>query len=147
MISDSSFSVMLLAATLNSLGGDFSSGKTFGELTARLDQVVTGGASANRLFYCSRPPALFPELVNGLRGAGLADESRGWSSIVVEKPFGRDLASARWHYSLLPDTFPSRVVLHLDTRADDSVSAAVKTDCGSLIKGICLSPDTFEVEA
>jgi glucose-6-phosphate 1-dehydrogenase len=60
------------------------------------------GAGGNRLFYLSTPPESYPEIIKQLGAAGLnhnrsgadADE-RGWTRIIIEKPFGHDLASAR----------------------------------------------------
>lgn len=52
------------------------------------------GLAQNRTFYLSLPPKAFPSTMEGLANVGL-DESRGWTRLVVEKPFGRDLASAR----------------------------------------------------
>lgn len=61
----------------------------------------------NRLFYLALPPAGFAPTIQGLAESGLA-RSPGWSRLVVEKPFGRDLESARelnriihhgWHES------------------------------------------------
>lgn len=57
---------------------------------AQLESVVTGPV----LFYLALPPGLFPAAAAGLGAAGFADESTGWRRLVVEKPFGTDLASA-----------------------------------------------------
>ena len=48
----------------------------------------------NRVFYLALPPQMFPHALTGLGQAGL-NRSRGWTRVVVEKPFGRDLVSAR----------------------------------------------------
>jgi glucose-6-phosphate 1-dehydrogenase len=55
------------------------------------------GTCGNRLFYLATPPTLFPVIVRHLGLAGLNQPSRpdAWVRIVIEKPFGRDLASAR----------------------------------------------------
>ncbi|UCC69754.1 MAG: glucose-6-phosphate dehydrogenase [Armatimonadota bacterium] len=47
----------------------------------------------NRVFNLALPPAAFPQAITGLGEAGL-NEGRGWTRIVVEKPFGRDLDTA-----------------------------------------------------
>ncbi|MDX1392933.1 MAG: glucose-6-phosphate dehydrogenase [Gemmatimonadota bacterium] len=52
------------------------------------------GLPGNRVFYLALPPRVFPGAVEGLAGAGLA-AGPGWTRLVVEKPFGRDLESAR----------------------------------------------------
>jgi len=53
------------------------------------------GAGGNIVFYLATVPQLFGSIVKDLGGAGLTQESGGWRRIVVEKPFGRDLESAR----------------------------------------------------
>jgi glucose-6-phosphate 1-dehydrogenase len=49
--------------------------------------------SGNRIFYLATPPIAFPHTIERLGNVGLA-KSQGWTKIVVEKPFGRDLESA-----------------------------------------------------
>lgn len=66
-------------------------------LKARLEELDRSiGIGGNYLFYMSVPPFVVPASSNGLGEVGLAhDENGGWRRIVVEKPFGEDLASAR----------------------------------------------------
>jgi len=50
----------------------------------------------NQLYYLAVPPAGFKPISEALAGVGVLDESHGgWRRLVVEKPFARDLASAR----------------------------------------------------
>ena len=74
-----------LAARLSYIGGDF----TGEDVYARLKAAVAGYAS--RVFYLEIPPGLFGTVVGRLAGAQLL----GGARVVVEKPFGHDLASAR----------------------------------------------------
>jgi glucose-6-phosphate 1-dehydrogenase len=74
-----------LAARLSYVSGDFGDAATYGRVAAAL-----GGARAP-VFYLEIPPFLFGTVVAGLADAGLTASAR----IVVEKPFGHDLASAR----------------------------------------------------
>ena len=55
------------------------------------------GTRGNRLFYLAVPPASFGPILTGLRDSGLVHPPHGapWSRVVIEKPFGRDLDSAR----------------------------------------------------
>lgn len=76
---------------------DYEDPSTFTRLGETLEALEgrfpVGG---NRVFYLSIPPALYPATVEMLGKAGLAAEGKpGWVRIVVEKPFGRDLASAK----------------------------------------------------
>ncbi|MFW5752457.1 MAG: glucose-6-phosphate dehydrogenase [Planctomycetota bacterium] len=50
----------------------------------------------NRLFYLSTPPAVYPQILRNLHGAGLLAQTAGcWARVVIEKPYGHDLDSAR----------------------------------------------------
>jgi glucose-6-phosphate 1-dehydrogenase len=55
---------------------------------------LEGGAS-NRLYYLSVAPALYPVIIQNLGNLGMCEESEGWRRVIIEKPFGTDLASAR----------------------------------------------------
>lgn len=50
---------------------------------------------SGRLYYLSVPPKLYAPIIHCLGAAGMADETQGWRRVVIEKPFGRDLPSAR----------------------------------------------------
>jgi glucose-6-phosphate 1-dehydrogenase len=53
------------------------------------------GTAGNRIFYLSTPPSQYPEIIQRLGAAGLNRNRKGWTRIIIEKPFGHDLASAR----------------------------------------------------
>src|SRR5436309_5087611 len=53
------------------------------------------GTSGNRIFYLSTPPSQYPEIIQRLGAAGLNKSRKGWTRIIIEKPFGHDLTSAR----------------------------------------------------
>jgi glucose-6-phosphate 1-dehydrogenase len=71
------------------VAGDFAEAATFDHLAKLLGELVGGLAFA--VHYLAVPPGLFGTVADGLAAAGLAGRAR----LVVEKPFGRDLASAR----------------------------------------------------
>jgi glucose-6-phosphate 1-dehydrogenase len=79
------------------LRGDLEDPETYLRLRKRLADVdAAHHAGGNALFYLATPPNAFAEVVRQLGAAGLAHaENGGWRRIVVEKPFGRDLDSAR----------------------------------------------------
>jgi glucose-6-phosphate 1-dehydrogenase len=85
--------------TLSYLSGNFGEPAAYELLKTALDRLDRErGTAGNRLFYLATPPSFFPVIVERLGAAGLArpqDPVRGWTRIVIEKPFGRDLASAR----------------------------------------------------
>ncbi len=88
---------------LNKLGaqfrycqGSYDDPETFAKLARMLEAAdVEQGTAGNRLYYLATVPAAFTTVANGLGRAGLAEETgNSFRRIVVEKPFGHDLASA-----------------------------------------------------
>jgi len=79
------------------LSGDSQDVKAYQKLKDLLAQVSQKhGARGNYFYYLSTSPSLFGETVRQLGAAGLAREENGqWRRVIIEKPFGRDLASAR----------------------------------------------------
>src|SRR5205809_662238 len=75
-----------LASLLRYVCGEYSDPNTFKKLAEAM------GHAQRPLFYLAIPPSAFPDVVNHLSEAGC---TRGGARVVVEKPFGRDLASAR----------------------------------------------------
>ena len=102
------------ASRLSYIAGDLSDPATYREVAARLEKMSAAGASTNHLFYFSTPPSLAPAIVSGLGNAGLASEEKGWSRIVVEKPFGRDLDSARTLNEEIARVFAEPQVYRID---------------------------------
>ena len=80
---------------------------------ADLDQAR--GTGGNHAFYLSIPPGLFQTVVDQLREHGLAEQQPGrWSRVVIEKPFGHDLASAQELNRIVSSVFPSSSVFRID---------------------------------
>ncbi len=69
---------------------------------------------ANRLYYLATAPEHYIQVVNCLGQAGLADQSDGWRRIIVEKPFGKDLSSARELNKVLHAVFEESQVYRID---------------------------------
>jgi glucose-6-phosphate 1-dehydrogenase len=65
----------------------------FQNLAKRLSELEAG--SANRLYYMAVPPTLFPNIIEQLGATEQLHEDNGWRRVVLEKPFGTDLASAQ----------------------------------------------------
>ena len=85
-----------LADTMSYVAGDFTKDETFQILKEHLagcdrKEQLNGCA----IFYLAVPDRFFGPIVEGLNGAGLTDESPGWRRVVIEKPFGHDLESAK----------------------------------------------------
>ena len=93
--------------------GDATEAETYVRLGARLDEMLGDGEQAHRVYYLSVAPFLVEAIVAGLGTAGLLqDEDR--SRIVVEKPFGHDLESARTLDRMLLETASESQVFRID---------------------------------
>ena len=85
---------------------DYSQSDIWPSLKQHLESGVTSGkTSGNIAFYMAIRPAEFGLVIDGLGDSGLLDETAGWRRVVIEKPFGYDLASAR--------TLQQRISRHL----------------------------------
>jgi glucose-6-phosphate 1-dehydrogenase len=85
-------------AQLHYVAGAFEDPATFAALARRLDELDrSSGLGGNRLFYLATPPQEFAVVLEGLKAAGLVAPPGGpsWTRVIIEKPFGRDLESAR----------------------------------------------------
>jgi glucose-6-phosphate 1-dehydrogenase len=86
----------------------------YAALRERIERLETAfGFPQNRTFYLSLPPTAFPTTVERLGRAGLGT-STGWTRLVIEKPFGRDLDSARALNHLVHRWFDERQVYRID---------------------------------
>ena len=102
------------AETLSYASGDFGDESCYANLAGNLRaQEAAWGEPANFLFYLATPPSLVGTIVGGLGEAGLAaDRSR--ARVVIEKPFGRDLASARALDRAIQDVFFEEQIYRID---------------------------------
>ncbi len=89
---------------LRYVGGDYQDPAVY----ERLAQTIEG--CVHPVFYLAIPPVLFPNVANGLARVGLSVGSR----IVIEKPFGRDLASALELNATLHEHFPEEAIYRID---------------------------------
>ncbi len=78
--------------------GNFTDAEAYKRLSDRLDEIDKArGTGGNRLFYLATPPRFFDDILRNLGEAGLTRQNvngRGWTRVIIEKPFGRDLATA-----------------------------------------------------
>jgi glucose-6-phosphate 1-dehydrogenase len=103
------------AVRLHYVAGELDDPEAYRRVAASLEKLqAEERASANHLFYLSTPPSLAPTIVAELGANGLAKEEKGWSRIVVEKPFGRDLASARALNECIAAVFDEHQVYRID---------------------------------
>jgi glucose-6-phosphate 1-dehydrogenase len=69
---------------------------------------------SNRLLYLAVPPDSYETVIDRVRESGIADQSRGFCRIIVEKPFGRDLQSARRLNERISSAFPEDKIFRID---------------------------------
>ena len=95
---------------------DFNEPSGYEALKKRLEEIETArGGCGNRLFYLASAPESFGEILGQLRAAGLnIARPGGWSRIIVEKPFGTDLPSARALNEELARTFAEADTFRID---------------------------------
>jgi glucose-6-phosphate 1-dehydrogenase len=87
------------ARSLHYQQGEYDNPDDYRTLCQRLDAIAQAhGSGPNRLFYLSTPPEVYPaiiEHVGSVMCTGAAGSDRHWARIIIEKPFGHDLQSAR----------------------------------------------------
>lgn len=93
-----------LCALLRYVDGDYNSAQTFAKVKAEL------GSAKRPTHYLAIPPSMFPVVIEHLGKGGLAAGGR----VIVEKPFGRDLASARKLNDTIHTHFPEDSVFRID---------------------------------
>ena len=93
-----------LAAQLRYVRTDYNDRDPFAQLRAELD------GRTRPAHYLAIPPSAFPAVVSQLAAAGCTSEAR----VIVEKPFGRDLASARELNRVLHEVFPEERIFRID---------------------------------
>ncbi len=95
-----------LAAQLRYVDGDYKDADTF----QRLKQALDLEGVSRPLHYLAIPPSLFDDVVQSLGSSACANGAR----VVVEKPFGRDLVSARALNRILHDVFAEEAIFRID---------------------------------
>ncbi len=99
---------------LHYLVGDANKADFYPQLKAKSEEMQKNGASRNIMFYVSTPASLAPPIVEGLGSVGLAHNSGGWTRIILEKPFGRDLQSAQQLNEIVARVFEEASVYRID---------------------------------
>src|SRR6201996_9416729 len=93
-----------LAALLRYVDGDYADPETFKKLKSTL------GLAKSPIHYLAIPPSMFASVAQGLKASGCADNAR----VIVEKPFGRDLASAQQLDQTLHEVFDEASIFRID---------------------------------
>lgn len=100
------------------VSGEFGDPDAFRRLRKTVEQLdVERGTMGNHAYYLSIPPNQFPLVAQQLRDSGLVEgneDADHWRRVVIEKPFGHDLASARALNDALEGTFPADSIFRID---------------------------------
>ncbi len=105
------------AKRLSYVSGSFDDLAAYAQLKKQIEQNdLDLGTSGNRLFYLSTPPSLFGTIIDALEDCGLGPKAntKGWTRIIVEKPFGTDLESARALQAEVSKVFDEKSVYRID---------------------------------
>lgn len=97
--------------------GDYKDPKAYADLAKRLKEFeASKNLGGNRLFYLSTPPEVYEDIVEQLGKAGLAKAGspNSWVRIIIEKPFGRDLATAKALNQIVLNVFEEKQVYRID---------------------------------
>lgn len=95
--------------------GGYGEEEAHAALETRLDEVAEKlGVGNNRLYYLSTPPEEFSPIIENLGAVKKAHKRDGWRRVIVEKPFGQDLESARSLNALLGRFFTEQDVFRID---------------------------------
>ena len=97
--------------------GEYGNPDSYTQLAKRLAEIdKEKNLGGNRLFYLSTPPEVYPDIVEQLGRAGLARPANpnSWVRIIIEKPFGRDLASAKELNKIVLNVFEEKQVYRID---------------------------------
>ncbi len=92
--------------------GDLSQEEDYGKLHEALKALE--GGPADRLYYLATAPKFYAPAARALGAYGMASEEEGWRRIIVEKPFGRDLASAQALNRVLHQVFDESQIYRID---------------------------------
>ena len=110
-----------LAEGIRFVPGEFADDAAFDHLAQTVTQLdAERGTGGNYAFYLSVPPKFFPDVVAQLKRSGLSSPPEGphghrpWRRVVIEKPFGHDLASARQLNEIVNSVFGSDSVFRID---------------------------------
>src|SRR5205814_698357 len=95
---------------------EFGDESGYEQLVKRLDEIdKTHGTRGNRLFYFAAGPDQFEPIIEQLKAAGLNETRKGsWVRVIVEKPFGTDLASARELNRVIHNSFTEEQTYRID---------------------------------
>ncbi len=94
---------------------DFTDMEGFSGLKKYLDQLdQVADTNGNRVFYLAVAPEYFETIVQGLQLSNMAVKEHAWSRLIIEKPFGKDLKTARLLNNKILEVFPEQSIYRID---------------------------------
>ncbi|AHI22862.1 glucose-6-phosphate 1-dehydrogenase [Corynebacterium vitaeruminis DSM 20294] len=105
-----------LAEGMHFVTGNFDDDQAFDNLANRLSELdEERGTAGNWAFYLSVPPDYFSDVCHQLQRSGMAEgPGNSWRRVIIEKPFGHDLESAKRLNNLINSVFPEKSVFRID---------------------------------
>ncbi|MBK5249197.1 MAG: glucose-6-phosphate dehydrogenase [Actinomycetales bacterium] len=105
-----------LSKGIRFVSGEFSDDQAFARLATTVQKLdEERGTAGNHAFYLAVPPSAFPLVCEQLAESGLSQSKPGtWRRVVIEKPFGHDLTSARELNDVVERVFPPESVFRID---------------------------------
>jgi glucose-6-phosphate 1-dehydrogenase len=105
-----------LSEGMHFVPGQFGDPGAFDALAMAVKELdESRGTGGNYAFYLSIPPKAFPQVIEQLQRSGLAQhDERSWRRVVIEKPFGHDLASAQELNTIAHKVFPEESIFRID---------------------------------
>jgi len=100
-----------LSSKMKMVPGDLAKEDTYVRLAESLETL---GGRKNAMFYCAVPPEWYGKVASGLESSGLVNEDEGYRRLVIEKPFGMNLESARALNNELQSVFDEKQIYRID---------------------------------
>jgi glucose-6-phosphate 1-dehydrogenase len=101
----------VFSSMMKMVPGDLAKEDTYTRLAEALESL---GGRKNAMFYCAVPPEWYGKVANGLKTTGLVREDEGYRRLVIEKPFGMDLETARALNIELQSVFNEKQIYRID---------------------------------
>ena len=102
------------SSRIHYMHGDVTNVDDMSAVKRKLADIEGAGDTANRLYYLSLAPFLYRPAIAGLGETGMAEDLDGWRRLVVEKPFGTDLSSAKELNDVAHSVFREDQVFRID---------------------------------
>jgi glucose-6-phosphate 1-dehydrogenase len=101
----------VFSSRMKMVPGDLASEDTYARLADALELL---GGRKNAMFYCAVPPEWYGKVASGLENSGLISQNEGYRRLVIEKPFGMDLETARALNDELQSFFDEKQIYRID---------------------------------